>query len=107
MNSGNLNMAVAPGMRSSSTADRKFVFHVIQFCKDKNVDQSASCWPYVAEVARCNSNHFRNGAGMILETVALGRCPNTHDTTHCRAKHKLLSSALVLELGAAPYFRPA
>ena len=109
MNSGNLNMTVAPGVKSSSTVYRKFVFHIGQFCKDKNVDQSASCWPFLAEVARCNSNHFKSGAsaGTIMETVALGRCPNAHDMAHCRTKHNLLSNTLMLELGAAPYFRPA
>ena len=106
--SGDLDMAVAPGVRSSATTDRKFVFHVGQFCKDKDVDQNGVCWPYVAEVARCNSNYFKRVAGeTCFEYVALGRCPYAHDSTHCRTKHNLLSDALMLELGAAPYFRPA
>ena len=105
----NLNMTVAPGVRSTHTTDRKFVCHVGQFCAAKNLDQNAVCWPFMAEVARCNSNHFNGvaSAGTVMDTVALGRCPNAHDATHCRTKHKLLSNALMLELGAAPYFRPA
>ena len=109
MNSGDLDMTVAPGVRSSSTTDRKFIIHVGQFCDDSNIDQNAVCWPFLAEVARCNSNHFKGiaGANTILDVVALARCPNAHDPTHCRTKHKLLSDALMLELGTAPYFRPA
>ena len=109
MNGGDLDMTVAPGVRSTSTTDRKFIIHVGQFCKDNNIDQNAVCWPFLAEVARCNSNHFKGiaGASTILDVVALARCPNAHDPTHCRTKHKLLSDALMLELGAAPYFRPA
>ena len=63
----------------------------------------------MAEVARCNSNHFKGvaGAPTLFDAVALARCPNAHDSTHCRTEHKLLSGALMLELGTAPYFRPA
>ena len=63
----------------------------------------------MAEVARCNSNHFKRGAAApaLFDAVALARCPNAHDSAHCRTKHKLLSDALMLELGTAPYFRPA
>ena len=109
-NSGDLNMTVAPGIHSSSTATvRKFIIHVGQFCKDNNIDQNAVCWPFLAEVARSNGNHFNGSAGArpFLCVVALARCPNAHDPTHCRTKHKLLSDALMLELNTAPYFRPA
>ena len=108
-NGGDLNMTVAPGVRSSSSTDRKFVIHVGQFCNDKKIDRNAICWPFMAEVARCNSNHFKRGAAApaLFDAVALARCPNAHDSTHCRTKHKLLSDALMLELGTAPYFRPA
>ena len=109
MNGGDLDMTVAPGVKSTYTTDRKFIIHVGQFCSDNNIDQNAVCWPFLAEVARCNSNHFKGiaGASTILDVVALARCPNAHDSTHCRTKHKLLSDALMLELGTAPYFRPA
>ena len=109
MNGGDLNMTVAPGVHSSSTTDRKFIIHVGQFCKDNNIDQNAICWPFLAEVARVNSNHFKGSAGArpILDVVALARCPNAHDPTHCRAKHRLLSDALMLELNTATYFRSA
>jgi len=109
MNGGDLNMTVAPGAHSSSTTDRKFIIHVGQFCKDNNIDQTATCWPYMAEVARCNGFHFKGSAGAstIFDIVALARCPNAHDPTHCRAKHRLLSNALMLELNTATYFRSA
>jgi hypothetical protein len=109
MNSGDLNMTVAPGSSSTSTTDRKFIIHVDQFCKDNNIDQTAICWPFMAEVARCNGNHFKGNAGAstVRDLVALARCPNAHDPTHCRAKHRLLSNALMLELNTPTYFRSA
>ena len=109
MNGGDLNMTVAPGAHSSSTTDRKFIIHVGQFCKDNNIDQNAVCWPFLAEVARVNGNHFKGSAGArpVLDIVALARCPNAHDPTHCRAKHRLLSDALMLELNTPTYFRSA
>ena len=63
----------------------------------------------MAEVARCNGNHFKRGAAApaLFDAVAIARCPNARDPAHWRTKHALLSDALMLELGTAPYFRPA
>ena len=107
MNGGDLNMTVAPGAHSSSTTDRKFVIHVGQFCEDNDIDQDATCWPYMAEVARCNSNYFKGGAGArrMLDAVAIARCPHARDPTHWRTKHMLLSDTLMLALNTPTYFR--
>ena len=107
MNGGDLNMTVAPGAHSSSTTDRKFIIHVGQFCEDNDIDQDATCWPYMAEVARCNSNHFKGGAGArrMLDAVAIARCPHARDPAHWRTKHMLLSDTLMLELNTPTYFR--
>ena len=107
MNGGDLNMTVAPGVHSSSTTDRKFIIHVGQFCEDNDIDQDAICWPFMAEVARVNSNHFKGGAGArrILDAVAIARCPHARDPAHWRTKHMLLSDTLMLELNTPTYFR--
>ena len=110
MSGGDLNMTVAPGVRSSSTnPDRKYVFHVGQFCNDKNIDRNGSCWPFMAEMARCNGSHFKRGADApaLFDAVAIARCPHARDPAHWRTKHVLLSDTLMLEFGTIPYFRPA
>ena len=110
MSGGDLNMTVAPGVKSSSTTpDRKYVFHVDQFCNDKNIDRNSSCWPYMAEMARCNGSHFKRGADApaLFDAVAIARCPNARDPAHWSTKHVLLSDTLMLEFGTTPYFRPA
>ena len=107
-NGSDMNMTVAPGNNSKHSADRKFIFHVRQFCKDKNLDQAASCWPFMGEVARCNGAFLQGTATAqtaIYDNIAMSRCPNAHDAVHCRTKHKLLNTALMAELGTAPYFR--
>ena len=107
MNGGDLNMTVAPGVHSSSTTDREFIIHVGQFCEDNDIDQDAICWPFMAEVARVNRNHFKGGTGArrILDDVAIARCPHARDPAHWRTKHMLLSNTLMLELNTPTYFR--
>ena len=105
-----MNMTVAPGKSSKTTIDRKFVCRVSKFSSDKNIDQAASsAWPFMAELARCNGDHFKGAtnARPVMEHITMARCPNAHDAIHCYTKHKLLSNALMVELGAAPYFRQA
>ena len=110
MSGDDLNMTVAPGVRSSSTnPDRQYVFHVGQFCNDNNISRNSSCWPFMAEMARCNGSHFKRGADApaLFDAVAIARCPHARDPAHWRTKHVLLSDTLMLELGTIPYFRPA
>ena len=109
-NDAGMIMAVAPGRHSKVAVDRKFVCRVSKYCSDdKGVDQAGTCWPFMAELARCNGDHFKGttGARPVVEFVAIARCPNAHGAVHCRTKHNILSGALMAELGAAPYFRQA
>lgn len=60
-NDAGMIMAVAPGRHSKAAVDRKFVCRVSKYCSDdKGVDQAGTCWPFMAELARCNGDHLRH-----------------------------------------------
>ena len=95
--------------RSHDASTTDYVCHAAQFCEDNSVPQEHYCWPYILEIARCNTRCFdgRRPAPQLKDFVTLAHYPDGHVAGHCHAQHVHLADALMAQLASEPHLEEA